>query len=54
MPMASTLQPIDVHFWPTPNGRKITIALAETIRLMNEIDETIEEHGGFPIAGSQK
>ncbi len=22
-------QPIDVHFWPTPNGRKITIALEE-------------------------
>lgn len=22
-------QPIDVHFWPTPNGRKIAIALEE-------------------------
>src|SRR5262245_11196131 len=26
MPMAAE---IDVHFWPTPNGRKITIALEE-------------------------
>ncbi len=32
---------------------KITVALAETIRLMNEIDEVIEEHGGFPLVGSQ-
>lgn len=32
---------------------KITVALRETIRLMNEIDEIIEEHGGFPIVGSQ-
>src|SRR5215218_7023821 len=22
-------QPIEVHYWPTPNGRKITIALEE-------------------------
>src|SRR5262245_53704694 len=27
--MADTQAPIDVHFWPTPNGRKITIALEE-------------------------
>ncbi|HEX5006710.1 MAG TPA: glutathione S-transferase N-terminal domain-containing protein [Hyphomonadaceae bacterium] len=27
--MAALTQPIDVHFWPTPNGRKITIALEE-------------------------
>jgi glutathione S-transferase len=27
--MANAPQPIDVHFWPTPNGRKITIALEE-------------------------
>ncbi len=33
---------------------KITIALGETIRLMAEIDETIEEHGGFPLVGSQQ
>ncbi len=32
---------------------KITVALRETIRLMAEIDETIEEHGGFPLVGSQ-
>jgi predicted helicase len=28
---------------------KIVIALTETIRLMNEIDEVIEEHGGWPL-----
>ena len=22
-------KPVDVHFWPTPNGRKVTIALEE-------------------------
>ncbi|MCY7346237.1 MAG: hypothetical protein LH614_08470, partial [Pyrinomonadaceae bacterium] len=33
---------------------KIAIALSETIRLMTEIDEAIEEHGGFPLVGSQK
>jgi glutathione S-transferase len=27
--MADASQPIDVYFWPTPNGRKITIALEE-------------------------
>jgi glutathione S-transferase len=27
--MAAQYPPIDVHFWPTPNGRKITIALEE-------------------------
>ena len=27
--MANAPAPIDVHFWPTPNGRKITIALEE-------------------------
>jgi GSH-dependent disulfide-bond oxidoreductase len=27
--MADALKPIDVHFWPTPNGRKVTIALEE-------------------------
>ena len=32
---------------------KIVVALGETIRLMAEIDETIEEHGGFPLVGSQ-
>lgn len=33
---------------------KIVVALGETIRLMSEIDETIEEHGGFPLVGSQE
>ncbi len=32
---------------------KIVVALAETIRLMAEIDQTIEDHGGFPFVGSQ-
>ena len=32
---------------------KIVVALGETIRLMAEIDQTIEEHGGFPLLGSQ-
>ncbi len=32
---------------------KITVALAGTIRLMAAIDEVIEEHGGFPLVGSQ-
>ena len=30
--------------------QKIVVALKETIRLMREIDETIEEHGGWPGA----
>jgi predicted helicase len=30
--------------------QKIVIALAETIRLMKEIDEVIEQHGGWPGA----
>ena len=29
---------------------KIVVALAETIRLMNEIDKVIEKHGGWPGA----
>lgn len=32
---------------------KITVALRETIRLMVEIDQVIEAHGGFPLTGSQ-
>ena len=28
--------------------QKTVVALAETIRLMNEIDEAIEAHGGSP------
>jgi len=30
--------------------QKIVVALAETIRLMKEIDEVIEAHGGWPGA----
>jgi hypothetical protein len=30
--------------------QKIVVALSETIRLMKEIDEAIDEHGGFPSA----
>ena len=30
--------------------QKIVVALSETIRLMGEIDEAIEEHGGWPGA----
>jgi hypothetical protein len=29
---------------------KIVVALSETIRLMAEIDEVIEQHGGWPGA----
>lgn len=30
--------------------RRITVALRETIRLMAEIDQVIERHGGWPDA----
>ena len=30
--------------------QKIVVALSETIRIMVEIDEVIEEHGGWPGA----
>jgi hypothetical protein len=30
--------------------QKIVVALTETIRLMHEIDEVIEQHGGWPDA----
>ena len=30
--------------------QKIIVALSETIRIMGEIDEVIEEHGGWPDA----
>lgn len=33
--------------------QKIIVALSETIRLMKEIDEVIEEHGGWPAAFAQ-
>lgn len=34
--------------------RRIVAALHETIRLMAEIDKTIEEHGGWPLGGENK
>ena len=30
--------------------QKIVVALAETIRLMKEVDKVIEQHGGWPGA----
>ena len=33
--------------------QKIVVAISETIRLMAEIDEVIEEHGGWPGAFSR-
>lgn len=32
---------------------RVVVALNETIRLMAEIDRVIEEHGGWPLVGSQ-
>jgi hypothetical protein len=32
---------------------KIVVSLSETIRLMAAIDQVIEEHGGWPLVGSQ-
>jgi len=34
----------------TAHYHKIVVALNETIRLMEEIDEVIEKHGGWPAA----
>jgi Type ISP C-terminal specificity domain len=34
--------------------QKIVVALSETIRLMKEIDEVIEAHGGWPGAFQPK
>ena len=34
--------------------QKIVVALSETIRLMTEIDEVIEDHGGWPGAFAEK
>ncbi len=42
-----TLSFADLHHY-----QKIVVALAETIRLMAEIDAAIDAHGGWPIAGS--
>jgi hypothetical protein len=32
------------------NYQRIVVALSETIRVTGEIDESIEEHGGWPLA----
>jgi hypothetical protein len=32
--------------------QRIVVALSETIRLMQEIDEVIDQHGGWPEAFS--
>ncbi len=42
-----TLSFADLHHY-----QKVVVALAETIRLMAEIDAAIEAHGGWPIDGS--
>ncbi|HEX8088971.1 MAG TPA: type ISP restriction/modification enzyme, partial [Blastocatellia bacterium] len=34
--------------------RRVVLALKETIRLMAEIDEAIESHGAWPLAGSRR
>jgi len=44
-----TLTPDDLAHY-----QKIVVALAETIRLMAEIDEVIEKHGGWPGAFAAK
>jgi hypothetical protein len=30
--------------------QRVVVALHETIRIMGEIDEVIEEHGGWPMS----
>ena len=39
-----TLTPNDIAHY-----QRIVVALKETIRLMEEIDQAIESHGGWPI-----
>ena len=39
-----TLTPEDIAHY-----HRIVVALKETIRLMQEIDEVIDAHGGWPI-----
>ena len=34
----------------SPAIRAIVAALSETIRLMQEIDEVLKKHGGWPVA----
>ncbi len=40
-----TLSPEDIEHY-----KKIVTAISETIRLMSEIDQVIEAHGGWPSA----
>jgi uncharacterized protein len=44
-----TLSKADIAYY-----HKIVVALDETIRLMAEIDQTIEAHGGWPGAFATK
>jgi predicted helicase len=44
-----TLTPEDIEHY-----RRVVAALYETSQIMEEIDEVIEEHGGWPLAGSVK
>lgn len=46
---ARTLSKGDVRHY-----QKIVVALSETIRLMKEIDEVIEAHGGWPAAFAER
>ena len=39
-----TLTPEDIAHY-----QRVVVALKETMRLMGEIDEVIETHGGWPI-----
>jgi len=43
-----TLSFEDLHHY-----QRVIVALAETIRLMGEIDAAIDAHGGWPIAGEE-
>ena len=50
----SLIRRVDLYqAWTTSNStRPLTgpVAINETIRIMGEIDEVIEEHGGWPDA----
>ncbi len=41
---------ITLSFDDLEHYTKVAAALAQTIELMNAIDETIADNGGFPIA----
>lgn len=44
-----TLSFADLHHY-----QKIVVALAETIRLIADIDDLIDAHGGWPLGGVPK